>query len=342
MPTIKDAKVIELKELDVVEVSFVENPAVDNEVLIRKNEDGNEYANSTARFIHKNMDKGIVYFYALKPFKKSTNFYIDKQNHLVKESEIERAVLQFAKNMSTGKLKGNGVGLEHTEFNNDLGYIILSVYDKTGHHAIGEGIPKEKVIKGGWLVGFQLTDKGKKLVDSGKVKGISIMGKAKFNEVNLQKNNSKDDVKKRKWFDELIQFFKKDFLNIEGESEMTETEIKDIVQKEIKSIKDDISKLTVSLQDISKSITATMEKPKEEPKENKEVKQDNKELDTFKLELDSVKKNLTEILEITKNLQNMKGTSNVVDTKPKQPDEIQKNANGKINGWDLPRQQENK
>ena len=98
----------------------------------------------------------------------------DLQGDIVSQTEIEKARLQFMKNLQFGKTRGvNGLSEDHIDFNKDCGLIVDSFVDFQGTYFEKGG------IKGSWVVGIQLSEDSWKDYKKGIIKGVSIGGMGK-------------------------------------------------------------------------------------------------------------------------------------------------------------------
>ncbi len=177
-----------LYNLSITERSLVDVPAVsDAKILISKSmENGsNNITYNNMTIVKKAVDtERKIYGYALVPNKE------DQQGHIITEDEIKKAVDTYNKNISLGFKKGTGTGYEHVLFDDSIGYPILNIFDKTGEIAKSIGIPEDKIIKGGWLTGDQLTEKGYQLYKSGKFSGWSIGGVGEQSKIEEEEENA--------------------------------------------------------------------------------------------------------------------------------------------------------
>jgi hypothetical protein len=175
-----------LEDIDIKEISLVRMPAVEKAtILLRKNKD-----NEFNELMHSEIIKakeGKIYFYALVPNE------LDTQGDIVSQKEIKKAVEKYNENIALKLQKGTGIGVEHKFFDENLGYPILNIWDEDGNYAKAVGIDKDRIIKGAWLTGIQLTEIGKTEFEKNKWTGVSIGGTAI--RVPLSKKDSdKDDV----------------------------------------------------------------------------------------------------------------------------------------------------
>ncbi len=234
----------EIYDLSIIERSLVKSPAVEDAkiIIMKSTEHDPERQSKEFAEIVKSTKEGKIYGYALVPDKE------DKQGEVISKEEIKKAVNLFNKNLSLNMTKGTGSGYEHMRFDSEISYPILNVYDETGDIAKAVGIPSDKIIKGAWLTGDQLTEKGLELYKSGDITGWSIGGTGSYR-IHTEDSANSDDVKTeaKSFIKTLTDFFK----NNKGET-MTEKEIRSIVKEEteelVKSIRSELTELVKSIQ----------------------------------------------------------------------------------------------
>lgn len=161
-----------LSKIEVYEVSLVTSPAVpDATIAIMKSVDPVPVEKQYHRevgIIKIDKIKKQVYAYALVPDKE------DLQGDVCTKEDVEFAKNSFFKNLSTRNQKGSGIGGQHQVFEG-IGYPIGGDIDIDGSYGKMIGIPADKCIPGGWLLGIQVTDEEVwKKVESGEITGVSI------------------------------------------------------------------------------------------------------------------------------------------------------------------------
>ncbi len=161
-----------LSKIEVYEVSLVTSPAVpDATIAIMKSVDPVPVEKQYHRevgIIKIDKVKKQVYAYALVPDKE------DLQGDVCTKEDVEFAKNSFFKNLSTRNQKGSGIGGQHQVFEG-IGYPIGGDIDIDGSYGKMIGIPADKCIPGGWLLGIQVTDEEVwKKVESGEITGVSI------------------------------------------------------------------------------------------------------------------------------------------------------------------------
>jgi len=101
----------------------------------------------------------------------------DADDHIVSPEEVEKAAHRFMMNMVTGRVKGMGIGANHSDFSK-MDYPIESVFDSTGTIQAVKGFPKEDCFKNSWVIGIQLCDDSWQKVMSREIEAVSLGGSA--------------------------------------------------------------------------------------------------------------------------------------------------------------------
>ena len=161
-----------LKDIEVLEVSLVGNPAVPKAVFqLRKNANPN-LAEFSRYFAIAKVDavRKEVSGYCLVPNE------ADLHKDVVLESDLEYAAHSLIKQMAFGTAKGTGTGLEHQVFAG-IGYPLESCIDKDG--ALGNAYGFTPVANG-WFLKVKVTDEDVwAKIMNGEITGFSIGGVAK-------------------------------------------------------------------------------------------------------------------------------------------------------------------
>jgi len=171
-----------LYNLDVWRVSLVTKPAVKRAVfLVVKSGDppsGGVEIQKESGFVAKSELRKQVFGYALEP---NTT---DTQEETISEEDVEKAAHSFLMNAFCGNprtLAGAGTDLNHTVLRAPDGTIwgfpIESVFDHAGVCA------GENSIKGGWWLGWQLSDPAWEKFLKGEITGVSIWGWGERDEI---------------------------------------------------------------------------------------------------------------------------------------------------------------
>lgn len=173
-----------LKELSLFEVSLVKEPAVPKaKILVSKSKnENNKYEIKKHIDIEKAVEKK-VYGYALVSNQE------DSQGHTITPEQVKYATEIYQKNIAMGLKKGTGTGYEHTYFDSEYGYPVLSWYDEDGSFAKALGFPDESIEKQAMIVGVQLTDKGYDKYKSGDITGFSIGGTGKIEDIEIEEQS---------------------------------------------------------------------------------------------------------------------------------------------------------
>ena len=334
------------------EISTVKNPAVPlARTIVTKsidNENDEISLDYTPSVIHKALEKGQIFQYGLVPD------IPDLQKDTINKSEIEKTTEYVKEKIFKGELR---IGKEHSDFNNQRVKYIWVEYDGTGLIAKAYGFPKDKTVKGGMIVGIQLTEKGIEDYKNGEFTGISIGGNANRERV-LNKNNNK--------ISDLFKSFLKDLKdvllhkeanksmenNTDSKNEMIElanimkTTIQEGFKEVITNLKE-VQKLNPNEKDetetekenLNKNNDINLSKISElENKLNEIAKKSNEnkndetlinELNSLKEEMKKINSDLKDTTELTKKLAELKGV-----TKTNNQDSVP-DSNNFGNMWDI-------
>jgi len=171
-----------LYNLDVWRVSLVTKPSVKRAVfLVVKSGDppsGGVEIQKESGFVAKSELRKQLFGYALEP---NTT---DTQGETISEEDVEKAAHSFLMNAFCGNprtLAGAGTDLNHAVLRAPDGTIwafpIESVFDHAGVCA------GEQSIKGGWWLGWQLSDPAWEKFLKGEITGVSIWGWGERDEI---------------------------------------------------------------------------------------------------------------------------------------------------------------
>lgn len=346
-----EKKTYKLKNLVIKEISTVKNPAVQlaRAIVTKSNEseNGNVEIQTESKIIHKRIEKGQIFQYALVPDQP------DGQGDIIDESEIEKVTELTKEKIFKGDLK---IGKEHTDFNDDRVKYLWVEYDPTGLIAKSYNFPKDKVVKGGMIVGIQLTEIGIEQFKNNEFVGISIGGEA--NREEMKKSN--DNISIKDIFKSFLTELKDIMITKREDSSMSENEKKneDINQVDVlkSTIKDSFNEILTELKKSNepKPEQKTESESTEEVEKAEDLKTDIKQLNA---KLDDITKSQNEkdietqntlktIVEITKKLNDklnetselanklaeVKGISKTQDPKPTADTEIETILSGNL--WD--------
>jgi hypothetical protein len=349
-----EKKTYKLRNLVIKEISTVKNPAVQSaRVIVMKSSDKDNSKieiQTENTIIHKRLEKGQIFQYALIPDQP------DGQGDIIDESEIEKVTELTKERIFKGDLK---IGKEHNDFKDDRVKYLWTEYDPTGLIAKSYNFPKDKVVKGGMIVGIQLTDIGIEEFKKGDFVGISIGGEA--NREELKKSN--DNMSIKNIFKSFLIELKDIVMNKEdrmsenvNKNNNTTNEVVDIlnttIKESIKEILSEINKsdekpkteekntddnssneITKSIEDLKIQVDNITKSQVEKEKEQNE--KDSKIQETLKSLVDITKQlndKLNETSELTNKVAEVKGISKTQNAKPTGEPDIEKVLSGNI--WD--------
>jgi len=142
--------------------------------LIEKNAYSNAPDSDLELLLKTDKELQMVWMPVLIPDK------IDRQGDVITAQEIEKTRIRFMENYKHGRINGvGGIAGNHEEFKKDFGTIVDSFIDYQGNFFNRVG----KSIKNAWVVGFKLNEEMWSLHKSGQLKGCSIGGLGKRNEI---------------------------------------------------------------------------------------------------------------------------------------------------------------
>lgn len=176
MPDSKKRKKNRLTKINTTEVSgvFAEDmvPAVPKAVIaVTKAHQDEAAVKLNLYFQIQKYDefKGKAYGRVLVPDE------VDLQDDVVTKEDIEEAIDKYMENLSSGLTKGNGLGIDHKEFE-DVGFPTGIWYDETGSIQKSEfGYDDSEVVPGAWVFAAKFTnDEYREKVKKGELKGWSI------------------------------------------------------------------------------------------------------------------------------------------------------------------------
>lgn len=183
-------RLYEISDLDIIEITLTKSPAIpeasfllakssvkksrDKQLFLKSYYKG-QSANSMMPFIKADIGEQILWAYVLIPDK------ADLQGDSISKEEIKKARNRFMKNLSEGNIKKSAVGWEHQKWDKTFGYPVESFIDYDGKY-FDNGIP------GAWAVGIKLGDEMWERYLSGNIKGFSIGGF--YRKQQIEKNKS--------------------------------------------------------------------------------------------------------------------------------------------------------
>ena len=345
-------KTYKLSNLVIKEISTVKNPAgnLARAIVMKSNQSDSTKVEiqSETTIIHKRLEKGQIFHYALVPDQP------DGQGDIIDKSEIDKVTELTKERIFKGELK---IGKEHVDFQDDRVKYLWTEYDSTGLIAKAYDFPKDKIVKGGMIVGIQLTENGIESFKKGDFVGISIGGEATREQ--LSKSNENNSIKNifKSFLIELkdIMITKKednsmsDSVNKSNET----TEVVDILKSTIKEsfteILDELKKSSDTEKEIKEQPeeTETVEKTNDFASEISKINETVEQVIKAQEEKDSkVQETLKSLVEITKTLSDklnetseltnkvaeVKGISKTQDPKPTKDPEVDNILSGNI--WD--------
>lgn len=177
---VEEEKANRIYDLDILEVSLVDKPAVPGatfKVLKSATPVDRQFIEKRCDIIKTDEEKKQVFAYVLIPEDE------DLQGDVIMKEEIEKAAHSFMKNLAYNSKKGTGSGLQHRIFDVDIAYPIESFYDESG--AFG--------VKGGWWMGMQIVNEDVwSSIKSNELTGFSIGGYLTRDIEEDEQKNSKD------------------------------------------------------------------------------------------------------------------------------------------------------
>jgi phage head maturation protease len=219
----------ELRDLDIFEVSVVDEPAVPGALFaLRKSETGfDDLQELKAHFVIEKVNKKqkIVAGYALVANE------ADLHGDIVYEEELEKAAGSFLRNMAHHWQWGTGTGEQHYKYTG-VGWPIESVIDRNGSIA---RYHKVKPKPGSWWLRVKITDDDVwAKIESGEITGFSIAGMARRIAID---DDDDDDKAKRASKSGLVEFVKRSKdAGIENVAELLRSFLSDEYADELEQI----------------------------------------------------------------------------------------------------------